>query len=229
MKTVIVPTLNEEENIEPLIRSIFESMGVEDVSIIIVDDNSTDRTHEIIRGLIDEFKNMRLIVRTDVRGLGSAVRRGAMEARPGPVVVMDADLSHNPKNLPDMFQKLKEGFDVVVGSRYVKGGRIVGWPGSRIAMSKGATIMARVLLQVSVHDPMSGFVACRSGELLAKGIEVADYKFLLEMLARNRSLRVTEVPIIFQDRVRGKSKLDEITMMLFLTLVLRLFFKRYSN
>lgn len=223
MKTIIIPTLNEEENIEQVIRLIFKSFEGNDVSIIIVDDNSTDRTHEIVRSLQQEFRNLRLIVRTDIRGLGSAVRRGASEADPGPVIVMDADLSHHPRHIPLMLQKLEEGYDVVVGSRYTTGGNIVGWPGSRIALSKGATRIARLLLQVPVMDPMSGFVACKSGQLLAKSIEHADYKFLLEMLATNRRLRVTEVPIIFQNRIRGKSKLDEITMVLFLTLVFRLF------
>jgi len=139
---------------------------------------------------------------------------------------MDADLSHNPKYLLSMFEKLEQGFDVVVGSRYIPKGDIVGWPGSRIAISKVATTMARAVFRVPVNDPMSGFVGCRSGRLLEEGFDHADFKFLLEMLVKNRSLRVTEVPIVFHDRAKGTSKLGAITIALYIGLVLRLLFTK---
>jgi len=139
---------------------------------------------------------------------------------------MDADLSHNPKYLPSMFEELEHGFDVVVGSRYIPKGDIVGWLGSRIAISKVATAIARAVFRVPVSDPMSGFVGCRSGKLLEEGFDHADFKFLLEMLVKNRSLRVTEVPIVFHDRAKGTSKLDAITIVLFLGLLIRLLFTK---
>ncbi|MHA2135619.1 MAG: polyprenol monophosphomannose synthase [Candidatus Thorarchaeota archaeon] len=229
MRTVIVPTLNEEENIEPLVRSIFQHLGNDGVSVIIVDDNSSDGTHDSVRRLTEEYDGLRMIIRTDERGLASAVREGARWANDGPVAVMDADLSHDPRFLRRLFEKLEEGYDVVVGSRYIKGGKIVGWPGSRMAISKGATKIAKILLRVPITDPMSGFVACRSNEFLTSEIEHADFKFLLELLTRNRKLRVAEVPIVFLDRRRGKSKLDENTILLFLGLVFRLIFRLGRN
>ncbi len=221
-----MPTLNEEDNIERLVRSIFRVLGTGDTHVLIVDDDSTDRTHEVVSELCNEFPGLHMIVRKGERGLGSAVRLGASHYRQSQVVVMDADLSHNPKYLPSMFDKLEQGFDVVVGSRYVPKGDIVGWPGSRIAISKVATAMARAVFRVPVSDPMSGFVGCRSGQLLEEGFDHADFKFLLEMLAKNRSLRVTEVPIVFRDRAKGTSKLGAITIALYIGLVLRLLFTK---
>ena len=226
MRTVIVPTLNEEENIERLVRSIFRVLGTKDIHVLIVDDDSTDRTHEVVSELCNEFPGLHMIVRKGERGLGSAVRLGASHYRQSQVVVMDADMSHNPKYLPSMFDKLEQGFDVVVGSRYIPKGDIVGWLGSRIAISKVATAMARAVFRVPVSDPMSGFVGCRSGRLLEEGFDHADFKFLLEMLVKNRSLRVTEVPIVFHDRAKGTSKLGAITIALYIGLVLRLLFTK---
>ncbi len=221
-----MPTLNEEDNIERLVRLIFKALGTEDTRVLIVDDDSTDRTHEVVSELCNEFPGLHMIVRKGERGLGSAVRLGASHYRQSQVVVMDADLSHNPKYLPSMFDKLEQGFDVVVGSRYVPKGDIVGWPGSRIAISKVATAMARAVFRVPVSDPMSGFVGCRSGQLLEEGFDLADFKFLLEMLVKNRSLRVSEVPIVFHDRAKGISKLGAITIALYIGLVLRLLFTK---
>ncbi len=226
MRTVIVPTLNEEDNIERLVRSIFRVLGTGDTHVLIVDDDSTDRTHEVVSGLCNEFLGLHMIVRKGERGLGSAVRLGASHYRQSQIVVMDADLSHNPKYLLSMFEKLEQGFDVVVGSRYIPKGDIVGWPGSRIAISKVATAIARAVFRVPVSDPMSGFVGCRSGRLLEEGFDHADFKFLLEMLVKNRSLRVTEVPIVFHDRAKGTSKLGSITIALYIGLVLRLLFTK---
>jgi len=225
LKAVIIPTLNEEGNIGLLIESIFNLLGTDDVRVIVVDDDSSDRTRDIVQGLSVKFVNLLLIHRTTERGLGSAVRAGAKEALSDYVVVMDADFSHNPIHLKSMFQKLEQGYDIVVGSRYEPGGKIVGWPGSRIAISKIATSMARFLFRVPVKDSMSGFVGCKSGAIVANGFKHADFKFLLEMLATDKSLRATEVPIVFQDRVKGSSKLGNKTILLHLELLLRLFIK----
>ncbi|MBD3158889.1 MAG: glycosyltransferase [Candidatus Lokiarchaeota archaeon] len=224
LRTVIIPTYNEEENIGKLIESIYRYLDEENLEVIVVDDDSTDNTQEIVRNLTTKYDNVRLIVRTKERGLSTAVRRGAKEAHEGPVVVMDADFSHHPRFLSDMFATLEAGYDVVVGSRYTTGGKVRGWPGSRIAVSKVATLLARTLLRISVKDPVSGFVGCKSPQILARSIEHAEYKFLVETLAKNRNLRATEVPIVFQDRLWGESKLDQTTILLYIQLVFRLFF-----
>jgi dolichol-phosphate mannosyltransferase len=167
-----------------------------------------------------------MIIRVNEKGLGSAVREGASHVSSGPVIVMDADFSHHPRYLPLMFEKLKEGYDVVVGSRHVEGGKIIGWTGNRIAISLIATRLAAMLFCVKTTDPMSGFVGCRSARLLATGFEGDGFKFLLEILVRNPALRVADIPIVFQDRVHGKSKLKSQTIIQFLTLVIRLLFVR---
>jgi dolichol-phosphate mannosyltransferase len=201
MRTVIIPTLNEEKNIESLVHSIFYYLGKEDISIIIVDDNSSDSTRAIVKKMMDEYANLSLIVRVRVRGLGSAVREGALHVPSGSVVVMDADFSHHPCYLPRMFEKLEAGNDVVVGSRYTDGGATVGWTGSRIAISLIATHLTAMLFCIKTTDPMSGLV-------------------------RNPALRVVDVPIVFHDRVRGSSKLGSQTIIQFLTLLVRLLFVR---
>jgi dolichol-phosphate mannosyltransferase len=222
MKTIIIPTLNEEENIGRLIRLIFQYLGSNDVRIIVVDDNSTDGTHYVVRGLQEEFNGIKLIIRTEKRGLSSAVQDGARQAPDGPIVVMDADLSHDPKYLKPMFEQLSKGYDVVVGSRNVPGGGVVGWSGSRIAMSKIATLIGRLLLRIRVRDPMSGFVGVKSRDTLIHGFSDADFKFLIETLARNRDLQTVEVPIVFRDRTYGESKLGAKTILLYLALVFKL-------
>ncbi|MCF2137577.1 MAG: polyprenol monophosphomannose synthase [Candidatus Thorarchaeota archaeon] len=226
--SVIIPTLNEEGNIQQLIESIYAQLSPDETDIYIVDDDSKDRTQEIVTTLTRKYPRLHLIVRKGERGLGTAVRLGATHVPDGPVVVMDADFSHDPRFIPALLKKVREGFDIVVGSRYVTGGRIIGWTGLRIAISKGATMIARILLRVPLKDPMSGFVACSSPKILVDSIKLADYKLLLEIVARNKNLRVTEVPIAFRDRTRGQSKLGSRTLFLYVLLVFRLLFMRQS-
>ena len=226
MRNVIIPTLNEEENIEPLIHSIFNHLGKEEVSVIIVDDNSSDNTHHIVKRLLDEYANLAMIVRLHEKGLGGAVREGVSHVSSGPIVVMDADFSHHPRYLPMIFEKLDVGYDVVVGSRHTEGGAIVGWSGDRIAMSLIATRLVAMLFRVNTTDPMSGLMGCKSAQLLATGFQSHGFKFLLELLVRNPNLKVTDVPIVFQDRIHGSSKLGSQTIMQFLALVFRLLFAR---
>jgi len=225
MKTVIVPTLNEEENIGCLIRLIYEHMGQEEVSVVVVDDESTDKTREVVRGLRSEY-NVRLLVRRGCRGLASAVRFAARVAGNGPVAVMDADLSHDPRYLPLLFEKIEEGYDVAIGSRYLDGNKVTAWPGHRVMLSKSANTIATALLGIRVTDPMSGFVALKSGDILVNGIRRSDYKFLLEILATDEKLRVAEVPIEFRDRKYGKSKLTRSTALKYLNQVLWHFVSR---
>lgn len=220
MKTVIIPTLNEEENIGRLIRLVYEHMEDDEVSVLVVDDESIDRTREVVSDLESEY-NVKLLVRRGCRGLASAVRYAAGVAGNGPVAVMDADLSHHPRYLPLLFQKIEEGYDVAVGSRYTSGNRVKGWPGHRVALSKGAGTIASALLRARVTDPMSGFVALKSSEILVSGIRHSDYKFLLEILATDDSLRVAEVPIDFQNRRYGKSKLKGSTTLRYINQVIR--------
>jgi dolichol-phosphate mannosyltransferase len=226
MRTVIIPTLNEEENIEPLVRSIFYYLDKEEITVVIVDDNSADSTQKTIERLMNEYANLSMIVRVNERGLGSAVREGASYAPSGPIVVMDADFSHHPRYLPKIFEKLNAGYDVVIGSRHAEGGAILGWTGYRIAISLIATRLVAMLFRVNTTDPMSGFVGCRSAQLLVTGFKGSGFKFLLEILVRNPTLRVADVPIVFHNRAHGSSKLGSQTIIQFLTQVIRLLFVR---
>ena len=229
MRTVIIPTLNEEENIERLIRSIFHHIGTDDMSIIVADDDSKDRTHAIVRELRKEFLNLHLLVRRNARGISGAVKLAASKVREGPVAVMDADFSHDPQFLVPMFQNLDKGYDIVIGSRYIPGGKSVGWPGSRIAISKVATLIARILCQLRIKDPMSGFVGCSNKEILEDGIESSNMKFVLEIVIKNRSSHVKEIPITFADRTRGQSKLGTLSVLKYLLLVIRMLFYRRKS
>ncbi|MFW9843613.1 MAG: polyprenol monophosphomannose synthase [Candidatus Thorarchaeota archaeon] len=226
---MIIPTLNEEENIGELIRSLFHHLGTEDIEILIVDDNSSDNTHSIVEQLMTKYENLSMIVRLHEKGLGGAVREGVSHIASGPVVVMDADFSHHPRYIPLIFEKLEAGYDVVVGSRHIEGGAIVGWTGDRIAMSLIATRLATLFFRIKTTDPMSGLMGCKSANLLASGFQSSGFKFLLELLVRNPNLKVADVPIVFHDRVRGSSKLGSETIFSFLLLIFRLLFTRRKN
>ncbi|MFW9975129.1 MAG: polyprenol monophosphomannose synthase [Candidatus Thorarchaeota archaeon] len=222
---MIIPTLNEEENIGMLINLIVKHMSSNDFEIIVVDDSSSDNTQGIVNQIRKANPSVRLIVRGYARGLGGAVRLAGSQAKDGPVIVMDADLSHHPKYLPQMFDLLAKGYDVVIGSRYARTGKVIGWPGSRIAISRIATNMARLVFRLPISDPMSGFVGFSSPDLLVHGFILGDFKFLLEILVRNWPLRVKEIPITFHERTRGRSKLGSSTIFHYLGLILSLIIK----
>ncbi len=210
MVSIIIPTYNEAENIGRLVPQIFKHCIRSEV--IIVDDSSPDGTAGIAREMGRWFP-VRVVERPGKIGLGSAVLEGFRHAKSDILCVMDADLSHPPEKIPEMVRALKNS-DIVVGSRYVKGGGTEGWPLKRRLMSRGATWMARAL--TSVKDPMSGFFLLRKSVIDNVRLEPDGYKILLEILARGRYKRVTEVPYTFTDRQAGKSKLNggEVTAYL---------------
>lgn len=222
MKTVVIPTLNEAANIGLLIQEIFQKLGASETRVVIVDDGSTDGTCDTVRALKQRYDSVTLLERENRRGLGSAVRYGTEHVTDGPVAVMDADFSHSPHYLPIMFDEVTKGFDLVIGSRYISGGNTIGWPGTRIAISKFATLLARKLFALSVRDPMSGFFVVRSAEIINDSIQDADFKLLLELVVKNRVMKIREVPIIFRERTKGKSKLGGRTMLFYIWLLLKL-------
>ena len=213
---VIVPTLNEVENVEPLVREIMQSVP-ECGEIIIVDDNSTDGTPARVRALAPEFP-VRLLARENpTLGLAGAVIAGARAAQASMLVVMDADLSHPPSEIKNLIAPLVQGrADMVIGSRYVKGGSTPGWPIYRRIMSRAAGAMAYPL--TGVHDSMGGFFAIRRALLLEIAPAATGFKIAFEAIVRGgRGLRVVEVPIAFRDRARGASKMNLRVALLFAT------------
>ena len=206
MLSVIVPTLNEVENIEPLVRQIVAAEP--DVTeIIFVDDGSDDGTQERIRSLENELP-LRLLERPEpTLGLAGAVIAGTRAASSDVVVVMDADLSHPPDEIPALVRPLMDDrADMVIGSRYVPGGTTPGWPWYRKLMSRTAGLLAYPL--TGVHDSMCGFFAIRKERLLALAPHATGFKIAFETIVRGGDdLRVIEIPIAFRDRARGSSKM----------------------
>lgn len=199
--SVIVPTYNESQNLPELVRRILGAQPR--AEIVVVDDASADGTADVAREL-GKTMPVRVIERRDERGLSTAVLRGMQEARTDLCVVMDADLSHPPEAIPKIVQAVRDGADVAVGSRYVKGGDIDEWPLFRRFASKAGTLLARPL--TAVHDPMAGFFGLRRSLLDGVTLKPRGFKILLEILARTGTRKTAEVPIRFEDRVKGASK-----------------------
>ncbi len=228
--SIIVPTLNEEENIEALVRQIMQA-APDCAEIILVDDGSTDGTRARVRSLAATYP-VRLLERDrPALGLSGAVLAGARVARGEMLVVMDADLSHPPRDILKLTEPLLAGrADMVTGSRYVRGGTTPGWPLYRKVMSRIAAALAYPL--TGVHDSMSGFFAIPRATLLELAPDAAGgFKIAFEVIVRGGAgLRVLELPIAFRDRTRGTSKMSLHVALLFslrwLVAVLRIFFTR---
>lgn len=207
--SVVVPTYNERENIDELLSRIDASLNNVDYEVVVVDDNSPDGTAERVIELSSRYP-VRLVRRAGKFGLSSAILDGVKVCSGDYVVVMDADLQHPPEVIKDLL-RYAGGCDIVVASRYVKGGGTAGFPIIRRVISLGATYMARVLIPQArkVKDPLSGFFLVRR-ELIEK-TELAvpsGYKTLLEIISQHSNLKICEVPYVFQARVRGVSKLS---------------------
>jgi dolichol-phosphate mannosyltransferase len=211
---VILPTYCEAQNVEKLISEI-ENLSL-DVSILVIDDSSRDGTSDIVRKLQQKYPNILLLVRPQKSGLGSAITDGfrtylGLKYVPEFVVTMDADYSHNPEDLPRLVSNMV-GFDLAIGSRYIEGGATEGWPFSRKIISRSANAIARGVLGLKLHDCTSGF-RCYSTAFLKQSIgflHSQTYDIQIETIkqAHSQGFRVKEVPILFVNRKRGKSKLN---------------------
>lgn len=222
--SVVVPTYNERENIPVLLDGLRRALdGRYTVQIIVVDDSSPDGTAEAVRTAAEVDPATVLLVRPAKMGLASALVDGFKMAQGEYLVMMDGDLSHRPEDLPGLLDRLAD-CDIAVGSRYVPGGRTLGWPLHRRIMSRLAANAARAWLGMGVRDVTSGFAAFRreSLEPLLPSLNATGFKLLVEILARSRNASVVEHPILFIDRQRGHSKLDGGEVMTFLSLCFNL-------
>jgi dolichol-phosphate mannosyltransferase len=232
---ITIPTYNERESISKLIPTllrVFQDNGI-DGWVLVVDDLSPDGTGDVVEALSQEHPNIRVIHRKGKLGLGSAYkdafREALMDRNTDLVVEMDADLSHDPTYLPAILQGAQRCGGVGLGSRYVKGGRIVGWPWRRRVVSWGANFLTRVILGLPVKDATSGYRAFTRDALTKIGYADAGtkaYAFQVEILykCRRQGLSIEEVPITFYERQLGESKLSGGDMFDFLKTVLRLRF-----
>lgn len=211
---IVLPTYNEAENIDHVLRRIRAAMP--DAGVLVVDDGSPDGTADLAGKLGAELGNVEVLRRAAKSGLGSAYRAGfAWGLKRGweAFVEMDADLSHEPEALPSLIAPLSQGVDLVVGSRYVPGGSIPNWRWHRRVLSQGGNIYAALLLGLHVKDSTSGFRAYRA-EALRRinlgAVRAEGYGFQIEMVHQviQHGGHVTEVPIRFVDRVEGKSKMS---------------------
>ena len=213
---VIIPTYNEKENIEDIIKAVFSLEKSFD--ILIVDDNSPDGTHAIVKKLRQDFQDrLHLVRRKKKEGLGTAYIAGfkwSLDRHYNYIFEMDADFSHNPKDLLRLYEAVENvASDVVVGSRYKKGINVVNWPLTRILLSYGASLYVRLITGMKVMDPTAGFV-CYKREVLEAinldEVKFIGYAFQIEMKfkAYKKGFKITEIPIIFTDRIRGKSKMS---------------------
>ena len=214
---VIIPTYNEKENIEKIIRVVFDLE--KEFDVLIVEDNSPDGTADIVKSLIPEFKDRLFILeRKGKLGLGTAYIAGfkwALERNYEYVTEMDADFSHNPKDLIRLYEALKgKEADVAIGSRYIKGVNVVNWPMGRVLMSYYASKYVRIVTGLDIMDTTAGFV-CWSRKVLETidldRIKFVGYAFQIEMkyTAVKLGFKVVEVPIIFTDRTEGESKMNK--------------------
>ena len=215
-KLVIIPTYNEKENIADIIQAVYSLEG--DFHVLVIDDGSPDGTAAIVKGLMSEGDiRLHLIERSGKLGLGTAYLTGfkwALEHGYDYVFEMDADFSHDPKDLVRLYKACAEGgADLAIGSRYCNGVSVVDWPMSRIVMSYFASTYVRGILRMHIYDTTAGFV-CYSRKVLEKmdldAVKMKGYGFQIEMkyTAWKLGFKLKEVPIIFTNRQKGTSKMS---------------------
>lgn len=225
---VVVPTYCESENIEHLIR-LLQKLRL-NLLVVVADDSSPDGTAEIVQKLQEEYDNLLLFVRPRKLGLGTAITDTfqtllALEKSPDFIVTMDADFSHNPKDIPKMINAVENGVGLVIGSRYCQGGRIIGWHSARWLISRTANIIASTISGKRIHDCTSGF-RCYSKECVESVLPYLHsqtYEIQIETVkqARRKGFLIREIPITFVNRKRGKSKLTKAEILGFLVYILK--------
>lgn len=222
--SIVVPTYNERDNVKNLCHGIDNSLTPGwDYEIIIVDDGSPDGTGLVVKELCQADSRIKLIERPCKLGLGSAVVAGFNIAVGDYLVMMDADMSHRPEDLPNLLDTLSD-CDIVVGSRYIPSGQVKNWPVWRRVVSIGASAIGRLIVGLDVRDLTSGFGAFKRDHLigLLPSLSPKGFKLLLEILGKSRGATIKECPITFEDRKFGKSKASALEFLQFLKLCFRL-------
>ena len=221
--SVVIPTLNERENVPRLFEKLASALAGIEWEAIFVDDGSTDGTAEAVTRLASGDRRARLISRLGRRGLASAVLEGMMSSTAPVVAVIDADLQHDERVLPQLVAAVDSGScDLAVGSRYTLGGSVGNFSDARLCISRVATRLADLVTKVPLADPMSGFFAVRRDRVVqaAPHLSCTGYKILLDLVTSSPSpLRITELPYQFRERAMGQSKLDATVSLEYLQLL----------
>lgn len=215
--SVVVPTFNEHDNVEPLLDKLAAALRGIRYEVIFVDDDSTDGTWQLVNRLAQRLQNVRLVHRIGRRGLSSACIEGMLASSAPYMAVMDADLQHDETILPTMLAQLKrDDLDIIVGSRFVEGGSTGDFHPIRKLMSEFATGLAKVITRSNLRDPMSGFFLLRRSffEPTARRLSGQGFKILLDLFASSeKPVNFAEVPYTFRLRQAGESKLDTLVML----------------
>lgn len=234
---IIIPTFNESENIEKLLRNLFSLQRT--FSVLVVDDGSPDGTAEIVERLIPEYPQyLNLLKRSEKLGLGRAYIAGfewALKRDYSLIFEMDADFSHNPNDLIRLYNCCtREGYDMAIGSRYITGVNVVNWPMSRVLLSWGASKYVQWVTGMNIKDTTAGFV-CYRREVL-EGLDLSrisfvGYAFQIEMKYKAflKGFKIKEIPVIFTDRTRGTSKMSKGIISEAIFGVLNMRFKKLLN
>jgi len=209
--SIMTPTYNEAENVPKLMDLLHKVLKGKSFEIIVIDDNSSDGTAEVVRKLSDRYENIKLLRRRAKIGIGSAYKEGFKASSGDIIAYMDADLSHDPRDLPKLIHAL-ENADMAVGSRFMKGGGIIGWGLYRHLINLGANLLARLVLRHNVKDTTSGYKAYkrRAFEKLVSMSNFggfSDFDEEMLYLAKRHGLEIKEIPIVFVNREKGDSKL----------------------
>jgi dolichol-phosphate mannosyltransferase len=214
-KIVIIPTYNEIDNAENIIRKVMSLQP--EFDLLIVDDNSPDGTGNVVINLQKEFNRLHLLSRKEKNGLGTAYIEGfkwCLQRKYDYIFEMDADFSHNPDDLIRLYKACEQGADLAIGSRYITGVNVVNWPMNRVLMSYYASSYVRMITGMTIRDTTAGFV-CYKRNLLETieldQIKFRGYAFQIEMkyTASKYGFKIVEVPIIFTDRTQGESKMSK--------------------
>ena len=207
--SVIVPTYNESGNIKRVIERCEEAMAGIEYELIVVDDDSPDGTWRVAKQVGADLDRVSVIRRQNERGLGTAILRGFGRATKDFYAVLDADLQHPPELIPELLNHATEYVDIVIGSRYRKGGYVENWPLIRHIVSHGAIGLTKLCIEDArgLDDPLSGFFLLRHSVVDTESLEPRGYKILLEILVKCEYSHVIEVPYEFHERQNGSSKL----------------------
>ena len=225
---VVLPTYCEAENIESLIRELYELKL--NLMIIVVDDSSPDGTVEVVKKLQEEYDNIVLFVRPKKLGLGTAIITAfrlilSLKNQPDYIITMDADYSHNPQDIPRLIRAARGGYGLVIGSRYCQGGRIVGWNSIRWLISRVANVIASTTVEMRIRDCTSGLrcYSKRYVKTVLPNLHSQTYEIQIETVKQAwlQGFQIREIPITFENRKRGKSKLTRAEFQCFLSYIIK--------